>query len=107
MSVAQLDYVFRHTVVPGQGPAPADSAVTAGLMKLWRALAAVRQDTALADDPDATLLSTRLAAIQPAPVVTQIIAALDPATDPAQRAPVIATYVTPTLPAAAAAIFSA
>ena len=105
ISIRGLDYIYRHTILPGQGPAPADSVVLTTLMKVWSALRDVRQDTAVTDDPDATLLATRLTAIQPPPVVAQILAALDPTTDTTLRAPVIATYVTPILPTAAQAIF--
>ena len=82
MTIPALDYIYRHTILPGQGPAPSDGVVAAALMKIWSALRAVRQDTAVTDDPDGTLLATRLAAIQPPPVVAQILAALDPTTDP-------------------------
>ncbi|MGH7555149.1 MAG: neuraminidase-like domain-containing protein, partial [Longimicrobiales bacterium] len=79
MTVATLDYIYRHTINPAQGPAPADSEVLAALMKVWTALRAVRQDTEVTGEADATLLSTRLAMVHPPDVVASILDALDPA----------------------------
>ena len=62
-----------------RGPAPADSVVLDALSKIWTALRGVRQDTAIVDDPDGTLLATRLALVQPPDVVARIFDALDPA----------------------------
>lgn len=94
-SVARLNYLFRHVSAPGQGPAPADSAVIDAVMKIWAALRAVAQDTAITDDPDATLLASRLALVQPHAVVAAILDALDPASalDKATRARTLDDYL--------------
>ncbi len=77
-SMATLDYLIRHTIIPAQGPAPADSEVIQALMKVWAALRAVRQETEVIDDPDGTVLRARLATVHPPDVVSSIMDALDP-----------------------------
>jgi hypothetical protein len=77
-SIPTLSYVYRCYSAPGQGPAPADSMVLDALAKIWAALRQVHQDTAVTDDPDGTLLSSRLALIQPPEIVQSILEALDP-----------------------------
>ncbi len=77
-SVATLAYLYRCYAAPGQGPAPADSVVSDALAKIWTALRGVRQDTAIAEDPDGTLLASRLALVQPPEIVRAILDALDP-----------------------------
>jgi hypothetical protein len=107
IAIPTLDYVYRHDLLPGQGPAPSDSVVLASLIAIWSALRAVAQDTAVTDDPDATLLATRLAQLLTPAVVPQLVAALDPTTAPtAARQAVIAMYLAPTIPAATNAIFA-
>jgi len=104
-----LDYLFRHVAAPGRGPAPSDSVVRDALVKVWNALRAVRQDTAIADDPDGTLLSARLALVQPAAVVGQILDVLDPAKgqDAATRARVLADHLGPILHGGEQAVLAA
>jgi hypothetical protein len=77
-SVATLDYLYRHGIRAGQGPAPAAGEVTQSLMKVWSALRSVRQETEVTDDPDGSLLGTRLAFVHPPEVVKSILDALDP-----------------------------
>jgi hypothetical protein len=82
MSIAALDYAFRCNAPPGLGPAPAPSVMYDALAKIWSALRGVREDTAITDDPDGTLLAARLALILTPDVVKAVIAALDPVTPP-------------------------
>jgi hypothetical protein len=98
-SVATLDYVYRHATQPGQGPALSDSVVADTIEKVRAALGAVRQDTAVTDDPDGALLSARLSQLQSAEIVSTIVDALDPSKglDAAARSQVLATYLGPTL----------
>lgn len=97
MSVVTLDYLFRHIVSPAQGPAPADTVVLCALTQIWAALGTVRQDTAVIDDPDASLLATRLAMVHPLDVVSLIIQALDPAggLNKARRDQIVTDYLRP------------
>ncbi|MEK6283554.1 MAG: neuraminidase-like domain-containing protein [Acidobacteriota bacterium] len=94
-SVATLEYLFRHTVGPAQGPAPSDSEVLQSLKSIWAALRAVRHETEVIDDPEGALLTSRLALIHPPEIVASILDALDPSRGLGneQRARILSDYL--------------